>query len=244
MPGSPGRARYTRDFAKRRNPDAGNMSRLYVIESTPEFDRGEGGSSAAGAGSRNRSASRERWLPELVGRYGTRPACAKGEQQICRRRLRRICRATRGSSVVIAGDHQPPAVHALAHAINQALGNVGKTVIYTDPVDANPVNQTESLQGLVADMRAGKVDMLLILAAILLTMRPRILDSPTRSEIECHSAEEFISASISNETAELCQWHVQRGALSRIVGRCPRLRRHGQHCAAADCAALRRQERA
>ena len=27
--------RYTRDFAKRRNPDAGNMSRLYVVESTP-----------------------------------------------------------------------------------------------------------------------------------------------------------------------------------------------------------------
>src|SRR5580658_6141726 len=32
--GFPGSARYTRDFATRRNPDA-NMSRLYVIESTP-----------------------------------------------------------------------------------------------------------------------------------------------------------------------------------------------------------------
>ncbi len=31
----------------------------------------------------------------------------------------------KGSSVVIAGDHQSAAVHALAHAINQALGNVG-----------------------------------------------------------------------------------------------------------------------
>src|SRR2546430_1038677 len=30
----------------------------------------------------------------------------------------------RGSSLVIAGDCQPPAVHALAHAINDALGNV------------------------------------------------------------------------------------------------------------------------
>src|SRR6202022_3021026 len=33
--GFPGLARYARDFAKRRNPDSGNMSRLYVVESTP-----------------------------------------------------------------------------------------------------------------------------------------------------------------------------------------------------------------
>ena len=52
--------------------------------------------------------------------------------------LQRICKATRGSSVVIAGDHQPAVVHAIAHTINAELGNVGKTVFYTDPVDANP----------------------------------------------------------------------------------------------------------
>src|SRR5579862_3951238 len=33
--GFPGFARYARDFAKRRNPDSGKMSRLYVVESTP-----------------------------------------------------------------------------------------------------------------------------------------------------------------------------------------------------------------
>ena len=33
--GFPGFTRYARDFAKRRNPDAGEMSRLYVVESTP-----------------------------------------------------------------------------------------------------------------------------------------------------------------------------------------------------------------
>src|SRR5271170_952745 len=69
----------------------------------------------------------------------------------------------RGSSVVIAGDHLPPAVHALAHAMNQALGNVGQTVFYTEPVDAYPVNQYESLYTLVQDIRAGEVDLLLIL---------------------------------------------------------------------------------
>ena len=33
--GFPGNTRYIRDFAARRNPDSGNMNRLYVIESTP-----------------------------------------------------------------------------------------------------------------------------------------------------------------------------------------------------------------
>ena len=42
--------------------------------------------------------------------------------------------AHRGAAVVIPGDNQPPAVHALAHAMNQALGATGNTVIYTDPV--------------------------------------------------------------------------------------------------------------
>src|ERR1700723_2630388 len=71
--------------------------------------------------------------------------------------------AHRGSSVVIAGEEQPPAVHALAHAMNAALGNVGKTVYYTEPLEANPVNEMESLRDLVNDINAGKVDLLFML---------------------------------------------------------------------------------
>src|SRR5205823_6333616 len=33
--GFPGQTRYARDFAKRRDPDSGKMSRLYVVQSTP-----------------------------------------------------------------------------------------------------------------------------------------------------------------------------------------------------------------
>ena len=47
--------------------------------------------------------------------------------------------------------------------MNQALGNVGRTVVYTDPVNANPMDQTDSLRNLVQDMRSGKVDLLVIL---------------------------------------------------------------------------------
>src|SRR5579885_1433325 len=62
--------------------------------------------------------------------------------------------AHRGSSVIVVGDHLAPEVHALGHALNEHLGNAGSTVIYTDPVIANPVDQTESMKALVNDMNS------------------------------------------------------------------------------------------
>ncbi len=109
--------------------------------------------------------------------------------------------------MVIVGDHQPPAVHAIAHAINARLGNVGKTVFYTDPVDANPVNQTESIKELVADMSGGKVDLLIILGGNPAYDAPADLDFADalkngKVPLRVHHG------LYQNETAELCQWHV------------------------------------
>ena len=108
---------------------------------------------------------------------------------------------------MIVGDHQTPVVHALAHAINQALGNVGRTVVYTDPVDANPINQTESLKDLVTEMHAGKVDMLFILGG-----NPAY-DAPADFGFADALKKTNIALRVhlglyQNETADLCQWHV------------------------------------
>src|SRR5581483_10871677 len=144
----------------RRNPDAGAMNRLYVVESTP---------SPAGAKADHhlpmRAADIEGFARALASALGVHAGSGaqQGEAQRFLEAIAKELQAHRGSSVVIPGEHQPPAVHALAHAINQILGNVGKTVVFTDPVDANPVNQTDSLRDLVADMRGGKVDILIIL---------------------------------------------------------------------------------
>ena len=108
---------------------------------------------------------------------------------------------------MIAGDHQPPAVHAFAHAINQALGNVGKTVFYTEPVDANPVNRNESLHSLVEDIRAGKVDLLLILGGNPAYDAPAELEFASALKSNAVGLKVFLG-SHRNETAELCQWHV------------------------------------
>ncbi|MBD3258538.1 4Fe-4S dicluster domain-containing protein [candidate division GN15 bacterium] len=43
--------------------------------------------------------------------------------------------AARGKSLVIAGRRQPPELHSLVVAVNQALGNIGKTVVYHELPD-------------------------------------------------------------------------------------------------------------
>ena len=92
---------------------------------------------------------------------GSAPAAVPGQSWIAP--LAADLKAANGACVVIAGERQPAAVHAIAHAINQALGAAGVTVSYTDPVEANPVDPMASLRDLVQDLNSGSVDTLLIL---------------------------------------------------------------------------------
>jgi len=121
-PGFPGFTRYARDFAKRRNPDGGEMSRLYVVESTPS-------STGARADHRLplRASEMERAVRALPGLEVMNSAAGlNGEQQALLIAAYKDLASHRGTGVIIAGDHQPPAVHALAHALNQDLDHVGR----------------------------------------------------------------------------------------------------------------------
>jgi molybdopterin-containing oxidoreductase family iron-sulfur binding subunit len=199
----PGAVRYARDFANKRRvtgPES-TMNRLYVVESTPTstgamadhrlpmrasdvyFFAEALGSGLAGGGGAIAPNTPANWLPALV----------------------RDLQNLRGASLVIAGEQQPPAVHALAHVMNDLLGNVGKTVHYTDPVEANPVNAQASLKELVADIQAGQVDTLLMLgvnpvynAPADLHFKESLLKVRTRIHLSLYE----------DETAELCHWHV------------------------------------
>jgi Fe-S-cluster-containing dehydrogenase component len=196
--GFPGNTRYIRDFAKRRNPDS-PMNRLYVIESTP---------TSTGAKADHRLPMKASEIERVVRQL--HPLGSLPFKDLVSPHLAisaELLKTPAGRSVIIPGDYQPPAVHALAHAINASLGNVGKTVFYTDPADANPINQTESIKDLVADMRGGKVDLLIILGG-----NPAY-DAPA----DLNFADAMMNTKIplrvhhglyQNETAELCHWHV------------------------------------
>src|SRR6266851_3824595 len=199
--GFPGNVRYIRDFAKKRNPDS-EMSRLYVIESNP---------SSTGAKADHhlplRAVEIEHFAKALASAIGVNGGGAmdSGDTAKFINALAGDLQKHKGASVIIAGDHQPPGVHALAHAMNAALGNVGRTVVYTDPVDANPVNQTESLRDLVSDMRAGNVDLLVIMGGNPVYDAPadlRFGDCLNNSKVGLR----IYHGLYENETAELCHW--------------------------------------
>src|SRR5436190_1208439 len=113
--------------------------------------------------------------------------------------------ANRGASVVIAGEEQPPVVHAIAHALNSHYGNIGTTVLVTDPVEVAPANQLASLMELVRDMNAGAVKALIILGGT------PVFDAPVDLQFKEALDEVPFRAHHSlydDETSLRCHWHV------------------------------------
>ena len=111
------------------------------------------------------------------------------------------------SGVVIAGDSQPPEVHAMCAAINQVLNAVGNTVILLDTDEAQPVSQSEELRGLVTAMSRSELD-----ALIMIGVTP-VYDLP--GELDFAGALPGFETTIHvgshvDETAVLSSWHIPR----------------------------------
>jgi MoCo/4Fe-4S cofactor protein with predicted Tat translocation signal len=114
-------------------------------------------------------------------------------------------RAAGAHALVVPGDFAPAGVHALCHAINGALGALGTTVLLSDPVEAEPVDQLASLKELTADLGAGKVDTLLILGG-----NP-VFDAPADFAFADAVQKAAFRAHLSlydDETSAYCTWHL------------------------------------
>src|SRR6185369_14467198 len=198
----PASVRYARDFVAKRKPNDGTMNRLYVVESTVTNT-----GSVADHRLPMKPSEIEGFARALAIALGVQAASTSMDETRSKQivAIAKDLREHRGSSIVVAGDSQPPVVHALAHALNAALGNTGNTVVYIDPVEASPVDGNTSLRELVADMNAGQVDVLLILGGNPVYNAPADLDFaaairkvPLRIHLSLYK----------DETSEQCQWHV------------------------------------
>ncbi len=67
--------------------------------------------------------------------------------------------ANRGACLVMAGYRQPPEVHAAAHALNSALGNIGQTVFFQQTA----LMPARDIRELAQSLDAGEVETLVIL---------------------------------------------------------------------------------
>ena len=208
----PAGVKHARAFASRRRVENGAapLSRLYAVESTPT-------NTGTKADHRLplRASQIEAFTRALAGVLGvgppslSEPDAGRAEASVTAEAfiaaLAKDLQAHRGRSLVIAGDGQPAAVHALAHRMNQVLGNVGTTVVYTATPEAQPGDQLAGLRELVDEMNAGAVDVLLIAgtnpvydAPVDLQFADALQKVPLRAHLGLHH----------DETAALCQWHV------------------------------------
>ena len=200
----PGKLRYSKDFARRRRAlqARDDMNRLYQVESSPSIS-----SILADHRVPLRPADIEGLARALAGELGigeASPLPERVDAALFAALVDDLDRA-KGSSVVIAGDDQSPAVHALAHAINSELGNIGTTVIYTEAVEAKPENHLRSITSLVADMNAGAVDTLVIIGGNPAYTAPADLDFAAALANVTTSV--HLSAYL-DETSVLTTWHI------------------------------------
>jgi MoCo/4Fe-4S cofactor protein with predicted Tat translocation signal len=193
---------YMRQFATRRRVEdsADNLNRLYVVESNHTLTGGRADNRLPLKSSQIEAFARAVAAATGVsGVSGTAPAEADAFASAVAKDLAEH----KGRAVVMVGDSQPPAVHAIAHAINAAIG---APVSYVPTPEIVPTQQSTALTELVADINAGHVQMLVIIGesnpAHTAPADLKFAEAMRKVNLVVHSGLFF------DETATLSHWHI------------------------------------
>ena len=201
----PGFHKLMRDYAAKRKNPASGLSRMYAIESSP---------TTTGMKAEHRLGLRASEVPAFAaalasaagaGGAGASSYSWTAEQTKFLNALAKDLKASGGKSVVIPGLYTDASVAAHAMAINQALGNTGKTVSTNAAPEAIAADQVADLKGLVADLNAGKVDWLIMLNANPVYDAPADLAFATainKAKVSVHLGSHV------DETGAIAMWHV------------------------------------
>ncbi len=197
----------TRRFAESRritSPDE-EMGRLYAVESMHSVTGGRADNRL-----RLKSSQVPAFTAALAAALGIEEAADEGEAFADHEWIEAIAddlQENAGSSIVLAGETQPPAVHALCALINEELGNSGQTVNWLDTGAETVDPQIEAIEELIASIQAGEIDVLLMLETNPLYSLP--------SELDFADALEAVPESVHlglwrDETAQQSSWHLPR----------------------------------
>lgn len=193
----PGHVLASSQFTSRRRPNspADVMNRLYVVES--DF-------SMTGTMADHRIARRSSDIPAFA--VSLAAALQAGVHSGTDKKIALIAddllKAARDRrALIVCGRGQPPAVHAIVHAMNETLGAGGQTVRYTQSHETSG-GRIEELANL---MKAGKVSTL-----VLAGVNPAY-DAP--ADFDFRELLKVVPETIHlglhlNETARLCKWHL------------------------------------
>ena len=220
----PGCVRYAREFALGRRPDdpRGTTNRLYAIEATPSCTGAMADHRlrlrACEVESFTRALARQLGVGVDAGRAISSPLSAAWVSA-----LARDLQENAGACLVVAGDQQPPVVHALAHALNQRLGNFGKTVYFTPPIEASPSNEWQSASELAADLRAGSAEVLVIIGGNPASWRA---SRPQNEGTATQRALRRETGSLRGRNLRIVSLAYPANPFPRRVGRCEGLRRN------------------
>ncbi len=203
----PGQLRAARGFGRTRRVREGTaeeqMSRLYAVESAP---------SLTGANADHCRAVRPREVERAlravageVGLEGVAPATTPAVEEEWLAALAADLVEHAGTSIVTVGEPQPPRVHALAHAINDRLDNLGETLEVVESPEAG--RTSGGLSELVDEIERGGVETLVVAGANPVYAGPP--DLAIGEKIEQVDLT-FHLGLHHDETAERCRWHVPR----------------------------------
>ncbi|HEY1189478.1 MAG TPA: 4Fe-4S dicluster domain-containing protein [Gemmata sp.] len=211
---------HARAFAARRKDEA-HMNRLYVVESTYTVTgtmadhRLRLPASQIGAylialareleGTHAKALKKAGALPDSFP-VAPEPAEVAGGLPADHKWLKAVARdfaEHAGKGLVVVGPRQPAWVHALAHAVNDALGNYAAGL--AEFRDAPPEQTDKSLKELVAEMAAGKVGTLLVVGGNPVLTAPadlKFADALTKVAKKLRLGLYF------DHTSEKCDWHL------------------------------------
>ncbi|QNN24433.1 TAT-variant-translocated molybdopterin oxidoreductase [Planctomycetales bacterium ZRK34] len=116
-------------------------------------------------------------------------------------------KAHKGASLVTVGPNQPAVAHVLGAMINDALGNLGKTVTYIEEPGGDRPTSTAAISALVRKINAGEVKTLLILGGNPVFNAPMDLkfgDALKKVDTSIHLSHYV------DETSKACTWHLPR----------------------------------